>query len=132
MTKKHNPEEPTQIEKIKKHFKNHKRDYIIAATSVAGTVVAVATTVVIQATRQEGSPQIQQLLNFGPTNARIIYLEERSTPSKPVHLVGTNLYFDSISDAHRKTGYTMSALSNHINGKIPDVHGDVFELLTPA
>jgi hypothetical protein len=132
MNKKHNPEEPNKIEKIKQHFKSHKRDYIIAATSVAGTVVAVATTVVIQATRQEGSPQIQQLLNFGPTNARIIYLEERSTPSKPVHLVGTNLYFDSMSDAARKTGHHLSRISQNVNGQIPDVNGDMFELLIPA
>ena len=57
---------------------------------------------------------------------------DRSTPSKPVHLVGTNLYFNSLSEASRETRHPLSTLSKHVNGVIPDVKGDVFELLEPA
>jgi DNA-directed RNA polymerase specialized sigma54-like protein len=57
---------------------------------------------------------------------------ERSTASKPVHLVGTNLYFNSLSEAARETGLHLSMISRNINGHIPDVNGNVFELLEPA
>lgn len=46
-----------------------------------------------------------------------------------MHLVGTNLYFNSISEAARETGHQASMISKNINGHIPDVKGDVFELL---
>jgi hypothetical protein len=61
-----------------------------------------------------------------------VNMVERSTPSKPVHLVGTNLYFNSLSEAARETGHPLSTISKHINGHIPDVKGDVFEILEPA
>jgi hypothetical protein len=57
---------------------------------------------------------------------------ERSTPSKPVHLKGTNLYFSSLSEAARETGHNLSMLSRHVNGHSPDIKGDVFEVLEPA
>ena len=62
----------------------------------------------------------------------IVNFIERSTSSKPVHLVGTNLYCNSLNEAARETGHSIAKLSRHINGKIPDVNGDVFELLTLA
>ena len=70
--------------------------------------------------------------NGSKGNPVIINLIERSTPSTPVHLVGTNLYFNSLSEASRETGHHLSQLSKHINGKLPDLNGDVFEILEPT
>jgi hypothetical protein len=66
-----------------------------------------------------------------PTST-IIEFVERSTPSKPVHLVGTQQYFDSLSDAARKTGHHLSRISQNVNGLIKDVNGDVFEFVQAA
>ena len=65
-------------------------------------------------------------------NQVVVNLVERSTASKPVHLVGTNLYFNSISEAARETGLDRIAISRNIAGTISDVKGSVFKLLELA
>lgn len=130
--KKQNPEEPqpNRFERIKKHFKNHKEAYLASLGTLAVTTIVVAAS---NATIIEEADQVIVQKNyFGKSKNVVINLEERSTPSKPVHLVGTDLYFNSIHDAARKTDHNLSMISKHINGHIPDLNGDVFELLTPA
>lgn len=130
--KKQNPEEPqpNRFERIKKHFKNHKEAYLasLGTLAIATIVVAASNATIIE----EADQVIVQKNYFGKSKNVVINLEERSTPSKPVHLVGTDLYFDSMNDAARKTGISLSAISNNVNGKTPDAQGEVFELLTPA
>lgn len=122
-----------RIAKVKAHVKEHKREYLLVTAGVlAGCLVTSVVMTLKLSENGEVAPQIQQLMNFGPTNARVINLVERSTPSKPVHLMGTDLYFDSLNEAARKTGYSLSAISKNTRGIIPDVNGDVFELLQPA
>jgi hypothetical protein len=113
---------------IKEHFKNHKRDYIIVTSSVITTL----TLVYIFGPNLKIDKSIRQIGFRNEINHAIISFIERSTPSKPVHLVGTNLYFDSLSDAARKTGHSLSMISRQVNGHIPNVKGDVFEVLTKA
>ncbi len=125
--------QPGRIAKIKAHVKEHKREYLLVTAGVlAGCLVTSVAVTLKLSENGEVAPQIQQLMNFGPTNARVINLIERSTPSKPVHLMGTDLYFDSISDAARKTGHSLQSISKQINGHISNVDGDVFEVLQPA
>lgn len=122
----------SKIQKIKQHVKDNKKVYIASAGALAVGVIGG----ILVSTRSNFGSQIMQTVNqigFRNTaNPTIINFVENSTPSRPVHLVGTDLYFNSISDASRKTGHSLSTLSKHINGKIPDVKGDVFELLKPA
>jgi hypothetical protein len=117
-----------RTEKIKKHFHENKKVYI--AGGVCLVIGAVSALVLKRSTT--GSEIVQQVTQIGFRNEAspvIINLVERSTASKPVHLVGTNLYFSSLSEAARETGHPLSTLSKHINGFIPDVKGDVFELI---
>ncbi len=118
-----------KIESVKKN----KNVYIACGTGiVVGVVAGIAVT---KLSSNLGNQVVQKIVQIGwrnETNPVIVNLVERSTPSKPVHLVGTDLYFSSLSDAARKTGHALSTLSKHINGVIPDVKGDVFELLQPA
>jgi hypothetical protein len=122
-----------KTDKIKKHFSDNKKVYI-----GIGIGVAVTTTVVIVKGRSiagvEVSPKITQLLSWKPSATQNVVVEliERSTPSKPVHLVGTSLYFSSLSEAARETGHALSKISKNVNGHIPDVNGDVFVLLETA
>ena len=120
-----------RIEKIKKHFQDNKGTYIACGVTA---VVAVAGTLFFVKNKTM-PPQI--ISTIAPVfnnevNPVIINLVERSTPSKPVHLVGTNLYFSSLGEAARETGHSLQKLSKHINGHLPDLDGDVFELLQPA
>jgi len=110
---------------IKGHIKKHKRVYI-----ACGSCLVIG---VILGRNDKGSMQSVRQIGFrNESNQMIINLVEKSTPSKPVHLVGTNLYFDSLHDAARKTGHSLSSISKNVNGHIANVHGDIFETLQPA
>lgn len=124
-----------KTDKIKKHFRDHKEAYITGGVCLV--VGAAVTYLVVKGNdlnRVEVSPTITQLLSWKPnaTQNVVVELVERSTPSKPVHLVGTNLFFSSINEASRETGHTLSTISKNVNGLIPDVKGDIFQLLEPA
>jgi hypothetical protein len=119
------------VQKIKKHIRENKAIYIsngLTAVSVTAIFLAV--------NKSPNSPvslqTVKQIAFRAEANQVMINLIERSTPSKPVHLVGTNLYFDSLNDAARKTGHSLSQISKVVNGLKTDINGDVFELLTPA
>ncbi len=121
-----------RIEKIRDHVSENKDRYIVGVccTVVGGSVMFVV------GRSDTGAEIAQKIIQIGfkneGTNNVVINLVERSTPSKPVHLVGTNLYFNSLSEAARKTGHHLSQLSKHINGHLPDLNGDVFEVLEKA
>ena len=121
------------FEKFKAHVKEHKEAYIVGGI---GFVACVGVWII--ASRSNGgertivTKEINQVAVGYRNTQVVIEMVERSTPSKPVHLVGTDLYFPSLNEASRQTGHSLSKLSRHINGHIPDINGDVFELLTPA
>jgi len=119
-------------DKVVAHVKDHMETYI--AIGVTGVVVG---SISVAGTRiHDGPAEVQALQKIiGPSwkpVQTIIQFVERSTPSKPVYLEGTQQYFDSISDAARKTGHSLSMISRNVNGIIPDVKGDVFKLAMPT
>lgn len=120
------------MSKVKDHFKKYKVAYIVGGVGAVGIISAIVITRASCETTV-GAKVIQGGLTFNGdvhnTNKTIINLVERSTPSKPVHLKGTNLYFSSINEAARETGHTLSQISKNVNGLIPDVKGDIFEAL---
>lgn len=120
------------MSKIKDHFVNHKELYIGIGI---GAVVAVAGTCAYLALNPKAAGIVQNTVVIGMNNRvnpTIVNFIERSTPSKPVHIVGTDSYFDSLHEAARKTGHSVARISKNVNGKIPSVNGDVFELLNVA
>lgn len=123
----------SKIESIKNHVRENKKVYIVGASCLAvglvgGVALVKAGDISIVVTGDKN-----QIVGKAKTvNQVMIELVERSTPSRPVHLVGTNLYFSSLNEAARETGHSLSMLSRHVNGHIPDVRGDVFELLEAA
>ena len=108
------------------HFRAHKELYI--GVVVTAVVTAVGSGYAFGRPEVVANPKIQQILSWMP-QATIIQFVERSTPSKPVHLVGTQQYFDSVADAARKTGHSVAMISRNVNGHISNVGGDVFELV---
>lgn len=123
---------PEYIAKIKTHIKENKKVYIVAGITAT---VSVAATVVLLKSRSVTVENADLVQNVNQTvigwgnNQTIINFIERSTPSKPVHLVGTNKYFASMSEASRETGHSVANISKNVSGLRPDVNGDVFKLL---
>lgn len=117
-----------KIEKIKRHVKDNKNAYIASGATAAGmTIIFLAANQARPAIKN--GQQIHQIA-WRPENTQVIInLVEKSTPSKPVHLVGTDRYFDSLSHAAREMGYAVSDISKVVNGKRKDIKGDVFEFL---
>jgi hypothetical protein len=119
------------IDKVKTHVKTYKTTYIVGATCLTIGVlsgIALIRTVDISVVGNNN----QVVGKAKNVTQVVVEMVERSTPSKPVHLVGTNLYFNSLNEAARETGHSLSKLSRHINGHLPDIDGDVFKLLEPA
>jgi len=125
-----------KLERIKNHIYDNRKVYLAATVGVVVGVVTVLVVIAIKSKTGFESPEIVQKINqiaWRPENNQVVInLIERSTPSKPVHLVGTNLYWSSLSEAARETGYELSLISKNVNGHIPDVKGNVFELLEHA
>lgn len=122
----------SKLEKAKFHLKENKKVYISCGITALATAAGVMLLVRGQGTSTVIKGHTLSWKPRGDVMPVTINLIERSTPSKPVHLVGTNLYFDSMNEAARKTGHSLAKISRQINGHIPDVNGDVFELLEPA
>jgi hypothetical protein len=123
----------TKYQKIKRHLRENKKLYLVGMGGVGCLVIGG---VVGWQLRPEVENQlVQKITQLGfrnEANPTIIQLVEKSTPSKPVHLVSTDLYFDSLSDAARKTGHHLSQISRQVKGDIPALpNGDVFERLYP-
>ena len=101
-------------------------------SAVAGVTLGALVTAVTRISEPGTTAKVSGVVNWKPfiDQTVTITLEEKSTPSKPVHLVGTDQYYRSLSEAARQTGHSLSDISKNANGKIPDVKGDVFELVT--
>lgn len=121
-----------KIEKFKSHFRENKKSYIIGGSCL---VVGATAAVVVMKYKVCPTPPTEVAQAFNQTavgwniNQTIVSFVERSTPSKPVHLVGTDRFFASMSEAARETGHHVADISKVVNGKMPNVKGDVFELL---
>lgn len=123
----------SKFESIKNHIRENKKVYVVGASCLAVGAGVGAVLVNTGSISIAVSGDKNQIVGKARTvNQVMVELVERSTPSKPVHLEGTNLYFSSLNEAARETGHSISKLSRHINGHIPDINGDVFTLLEPA
>jgi septum formation inhibitor MinC len=126
------------LERVRTHLYENRKAYIAVAAGLAvGSVVTLLVikykvNAVIESDQGKIVQQINQIAWHPENNQMIVNLVEKSTPSKPVHLVGTNLFFNSLSEAARETGHTVTQISKNVNGHITDINGEVFELLERA
>ena len=115
-----------KLEQIKTHLSENKKVYIGVGV---GLVVGAAAATVAFHNKAEVAQKINQVAIGYKNKQVLVNLVERSTPSTPIHLLGSAQYFDSISDAARRLGVDRTLISKHINGHIPDVHGMKFEVV---
>lgn len=118
-----------RIQKVKQHLKDNQTVYVVGTTCLmVGGVVGMV------ATGRVDAPLLAKQINIlthKPTQTVLTFVEN-STPSKPVHLVGTQKYWDSIHAAARDTGLNRTAISKNVNGLVDNVKGFVFEAVEIA
>lgn len=121
----------TKFDRFRNHLEKNKTVYIVGATCLAaGVVVGAALVRTGDVFNISAAGDNNQIVAKAKTvNQVMVEMVERSTASKPVHLVGTNLYFSSIGEAARATGHHFSMISKNVNGHVTDLKGDVFEFL---
>jgi len=118
------------VQVVLKHINDHKTAYIAGTSVVVGIVGGYAV-----ANNKDSAKFVQNITQIGfgnRVNTAIVTFIENSTPSRPVHFMGqdgTDLYFNSLSEAARITGHTLSMISRNVNGIIDNVKGDVFEVV---
>lgn len=127
-----------QVQKIKQHFVNNVDLYAVAGVTavvcIAGTYFIVGKPGTPNEVGTQLIQKISQTLNW-KSNQVIINLVENSTPSKPVLMTaadGVQRVFNSLSEAARETGHSLSQISKNANGHISNVYGDVFTSLEPV
>ena len=117
--------------RVRTHLHENKKTYI--ACGATALVVATATTLYFKGSPVEFNAQQKAVVIGWKNHITQLQFIERSTPSKPVAMIaknGTKSYFDSLSDAARKTGHDMAAISKNINGHTKSMsNGDMFELV---
>lgn len=140
----HNEDSPeTKVMRVKRWCRDHKGELLTAAGAVI--LVGVAAVIYKQHQQIDVLSEINEELRKRPpmiennptvnNNLYNIEIVERSTPSKPLMLTradGSRDFFNSVSEAARKTGHDRVMISKQINGHVADVYGDVFEMLDKA
>lgn len=117
--------------KVRQHIKEHKAAYITGGICL---VVGAAGSAAYFVSKPDIIQVARQINVFSPNSKQhVIQFIERSTPSKPIHLVGTQKYWDSISAAAKDTGVDRALISKNINGHLAEAVTDhVFELVDVA
>jgi uncharacterized membrane protein len=118
-------------DKTKAHVQEHKAFYIGAGSGVALAAAFVAGAYIGKADVKV-DPKIQQILSYKPLAIQktVVELTERANLSKPCKIKGSNKLEDiflSQNDFARQYGVPQSVVSEHLNGKRPDVDGIVLE-----
>lgn len=119
-----------KLGKIKKHVKDNRKVYIAA---VAGVAVGAVGVLVLKDTPTLVS--IKETLNFkwrSPTTNNVIVFPALGDPGNVVQVVETGTIYASQGQAARELGVDPAVISNHINGKLPNVKGKHLKVLGKA
>lgn len=119
-----------RIEKVKKHVKENRKVYIAA---IAGVAVGAVGVIVLKDTPTMVS--IKETLNFkwrSPTTNNVIVFPALGDPGNVVQVVETGTIYASQGQAARELGVSATEISQHLNGKNPDVRGKHLKVLGKA
>lgn len=119
-----------RIEKIKKHIKENRKVYVAA---IAGAAIGAVGVIVLKDTPTMVS--IKETLNFkwrSPTTNNVIVFPALGDPGNVVQVVETGTIYASQGQAARELGVSATEISQHLNGKNPDVKGKHLKVLGKA
>lgn len=120
------------FDKIKKHLQDNKKVYIATAAGlVVGAVAGVVAKSVVGYSDGINIRPIQALA-YKSVQHIDVHVEALGDPGNIVQDTTTGIIYASQGQAARELGFEPWRLSRHLSGKIPHVHGHVFEKLGKA
>lgn len=141
------------MNKIAEHFKRHKVIYVGVGCFVAGATLAYFTRPIMRefiinslssekahinghTSGEKAHINGHTVLNFfGDNNTGIVNVKERAGRGHPGYMIEhkeTGLVYESQKKAARALSLNQTQISDHLNGRTPDVHGHHFERLMLA
>ncbi len=133
-----------KIAKIKQHVIDHKREYTIAALGVAAVVVAVVVTKKIcdsadgvESVDYEVAPKMEfndavHDSTITMNNITNIFHERRGHPGNVVRRISDGAEWTSQNLAAQSAGVHPLKMSNHLDGKLPHIKGELYERIGEA
>ena len=119
------------MNKFTTHFKKNKKVYI-----TGGICLVVGAASAVLALRNPSDMnvdnKIQQILSWKPQATLEVHIEALGDPGNLIQDISTGVIYPSQGKAARDLGLDPARISDHLNGKLPDVKGYVFERLGKA
>lgn len=110
-------------EEIVRHFKENKKLYVGLGI---GLVVGGITVFLVMTTRSKVVSKDIIMPRFwspGDNNIMKVFINPLGDPGNIVQCIETGTVYASQGQAARELGETATNVSNHLHGKLPDLHG---------
>jgi len=119
-----------KIERIKNHLVENKKVYIAA---VAGAVMGgIVVLMIIKYRRLPSEINVTRILSPGDENIMKVFINPLGDPGNVVQCVETGTVYASQGQAARELGVYSSRISEHLSGKLPNIHGNHLMFLGKA
>jgi len=121
-----------RIERIKQHFKRNKERYAYVTIGVVGTILVMVV--------KNRLGQIQSVTAIDTqVNTKVAHIKMETNyldlggrtglpgrPGHPIRDVTDNVYYPSITNAAKRTGFNAQSIARNVNGKQKEVSGHQF------
>jgi hypothetical protein len=117
-----------RIEKIKQHFKDNKVVYIVGVGCT--TLGAVSTLAIVSSPLV--SNRLIQVLTYKSNQTLEVFIEALGDPGNIIQDTTTGIIYASQNQAAKELGVLPSRISEHLQGKLPNVKGHTLTKLGKA
>lgn len=112
------------IEKIKTHLQTNKKIYIAVGITVVITTTIVSTIFLLKSKAIGDKINMTRLWSPGDNNIMKVFINPLGDPGNVVQCVETGTVYASQGQAARELGVNASRISEHLTGKLSNIHGN--------
>ena len=127
----------SKIESIKNHIRKHKKAYVIGGTVAAvGVAAGVGYILRVRSVPQSVETSVNvrpiQVLAYKSKQTVRVYVETLGDPGDIIQDLTTGTIYASQGQAARALGVDPARISEHLQGKLPNVQGHKLSILVKA
>jgi len=120
------------IEKIKTHLQTNKKVYIAVGITVVTTAAIVSTIFILKSKAIGNRINMTRLWSPGDNNVMKVFISPLGDPGNVIQCIETGTVYASQGQAARELGVNASRISEHLTGKLPNIHGNHLIILGKA